>query len=139
MPNTITQTTLVQGKRTFINYITLVSDGSEETDLLIFDSSVVYAAVGLTDTLSASIEKVWFTGSKTANAGTIVLEYDASTDVVAVPITNSVASNWLVMDFTDFGGLKNYAGSGKTGDVNLTTTGLDAGDSFIIVLQMRLA
>ena len=40
-----------------------------------------------------------------------------------------------VLDFSPFGGLQNTSGSGKTGDINLTTTGASSGDSYMIVLH----
>ena len=40
------------------------------------------------------------------------------------------------MDFSEFGGLKNTAGSGKTGDINLTTIGASNNDSYVIVLEL---
>jgi len=139
MVNTVTQTHIIKDQRRLINYITLVSDGSEESDLVVYDSSVVCAAVGLTDQLNASIQHVWFSGAKPANAATLVLEYDATTDVLALPINFAAAGDaHMDMDFTFFGGLKNYAGTGKTGDILLTTTGLDSGDSFTLVLDIRI-
>jgi len=140
MANTVTQTTLIKGQREFINYITLVSDGSEETDLVIFDSSAVFAAVGLTDTMNASIERIIFSGAKLANVGTIKLEWDATTDVLALPIAfAALGDSSCVLDFSRFGGLKNYAGTGKTGDLLMTTTTLDSGDAFTLILQMRIS
>ena len=40
------------------------------------------------------------------------------------------------MDFQDFGGLPNNAGSGKNGDILLTTKGHSSGDTYSIVLEM---
>jgi len=40
------------------------------------------------------------------------------------------------MDFQDFGGLSNNAGSGKTGDILFTTKGHSSGDTYSIVLEM---
>ena len=39
-------------------------------------------------------------------------------------------------DFTGFGGIQNTAGTGKTGDIKLTTTGASSGDSYVIVLTL---
>lgn len=140
MPNAVTQTVLIQGSRKYINYITLVSDGSEETDLVVYDSSVVCAAVGIPDNLNASIEKIHISAYKAANVGQIVLEFDAATDVLAMPFTIAAAGETHYhFDFSEFGGLKNYAGTGRTGDVLLTTLGLDTGDSIMIVLEMRVS
>lgn len=140
MSNTINNITLIQGQRNYTNLFTLRSDGSQETNLLVFDSSVVYAASGLTDTKNASIEKVWFSGSKLSTSGFINLTWDADTDVIALPITFGPTSNAaFFMDYSRFGGLKNYSGTGKTGDLLMTTSGLASPDGFTIVFQMRLA
>jgi len=40
------------------------------------------------------------------------------------------------MDFQDFGGLPNNAGSGKNGDILFTTIGHSSGDTYSIVLEM---
>ena len=40
-----------------------------------------------------------------------------------------------VLDFSPFGGLQNTSGSGKNGDINLTTTGHSSGDTYLIVLH----
>ena len=39
-------------------------------------------------------------------------------------------------DFTEFGGIANTAGTGKTGDIKLTTTGASSGDSYVMVLTL---
>ncbi len=139
MANTVNQTQIIRSSRRVINYITVVSDGSEETDLVVYDSSAVATLLGITDPLDSRIENIWFSGSKAANTATLLLEYDASTDVVAMPINfSATGDSHLHMCFEQFAGLKNYAGTGKTGDILLTTTGLDSGDSFMMVLDVRL-
>ncbi len=40
------------------------------------------------------------------------------------------------MDFSDFGGLVNTSGAGKTGDINLTTLGAASNDTYVIVLNL---
>ena len=40
-----------------------------------------------------------------------------------------------ILDFSPFGGLQNTAGSGKNGDVLLTTTGHSSGDTYLIILH----
>ena len=40
-----------------------------------------------------------------------------------------------ILDFGPFGGLQNTAGSGKNGDLLLTTTGHSSGDTYLIVLH----
>lgn len=132
MANTITNTRIILGERRIVQYICIDSDGSEETDLVVYDSSVVATALGKADPLDCSILAVQY--SSNAVVGIIHLEFDANTDVLAhaFPVTNSQQ-----MDFREYGGLNNTSGTGKTGDITLTTTGLAAGDKVTIILQVR--
>ena len=60
MANTITQTTLLGSgdDKNIIRHIHITSDGSEETNLVIYDNS---AFVG--DTSKGKIEQIWASGS----------------------------------------------------------------------------
>ena len=40
------------------------------------------------------------------------------------------------MDFSNFGGIQNTSGSGKTGDILLTTIGAANLDTYVIVLDL---
>ena len=40
------------------------------------------------------------------------------------------------MDFKNFGGIPNNAGSGKNGDILFTTKGHSSGDTYSITLEM---
>lgn len=134
MANTVTNTQLVgdQG-RVRINYLTLVSDGTEETDLVIYDSS----ARNTVDPLTCSILKIKGCLNILDHAAIDVrahLEFDATTDVLALSLP---INQPFEFDFTDVGGLKNYAGTGITGDIVLTTTGLESGDTLFLVMEVR--
>jgi len=59
--------------------------------------------------------------------------FDASTDVLAWQLN----ADWSdTIDFTDFTGIPNNAGSGKTGDVQFTTVGHSSADVYSIVMQV---
>lgn len=133
MANTITNTRLVLGDKRVVQYIAVDSDGSEETDLVVYDSSAVAAALSpaRTDPLNCRIRSIIFSGN--AALGTLKLEFDATTDVLAFSL---MGNQPLAVDFMKFGGLKNTAGTGITGDITLTTLGLAAGDSFVIILEI---
>jgi hypothetical protein len=76
------------------------------------------------------IEKVWF-----ATAGMAVnILWDATTPVLALPIPADASGEH---DFTSIGGLVNPKATGYTGDIKFTTVGHTAGDSYLIVLQLR--
>ncbi len=133
MPNTNTNTRLIVGNRHVVQYLCIDSDGSEETDLVIYDSSVVATALGIPDSLNCAINSITY--STNSLLGVVKLEWDASTDVLAFALP--AAGNSETFCFEKFGSLKNTAGSGKTGDITLTTTGLVSGDSITLVIDVR--
>lgn len=62
----------------------------------------------------------------------VQLLWDATTDVVIMPLAGRGR-----MSFKDFGGLQNNAGSGKTGNILIQTTGWTSGiQVFTVVLEM---
>jgi hypothetical protein len=128
MANTITNIKQINGSKNHVAYITLASDGTNETNTVIYDSST-YSG---TDSLKNRIKKIHysFDGAATARAK---LLWDATTKVLAFTIPPQMSDRF---DFSSIGGLSNPAGAGITGDIVLTTTGLAAGDSLIIVLEM---
>lgn len=138
MANTVTNTRILCNNAQVIQYITISSDGTEESDLVVYDSSAVATALGLTDTTNCAINSIYATVSAAqpavSGAGARVwLEFDASTDVLALDIPpNTVVKN----DFRPIGKLKNTGGSGKTGDILLNTAGLESGDKITIILNV---
>ena len=63
----------------------------------------------------------------------VQLFLNASTNVLLVELAESSNGH---MDFKDFGGLPNNAGSGKNGDILFTTKGHSSGDTYSITLEM---
>ena len=120
------------GKQDILVYLTVASDGSEETDYVVYDSSAHATTLGISDPLTCTLREVYF--SSNSAAGVLHLEWDATTDVLAIPLTNQAKH----LCFDKIGGLKNQGGTGRTGDITLTTTGLAAGDSIMIVLKVRM-
>lgn len=137
MANTITNTTLYYSPTRVVKYVTLKSDGTNETNTVIYDSSVIATSVGDTDPLTCNIESIYASASA-ANTARVFLLWDATTPVVAIDIPT--ATNPTKADFRrkiPIGGLVNQGGAGKTGDILLTTTGLAAGDIITIVMEIR--
>lgn len=132
MANTITNTRTVVGKRKIVQYVTLLSDGTQESGTVIYSSSGVATALGTADPLNSSIRDIRYVASGAATRAHLL--WDATTDVVALSLPYSAGGASLTMQFNDVGGLKNSSGAGKTGDVLLTTTGLAAGDTLTIIL-----
>ena len=134
MANTNTNTRPIINGNTVVQVFNCASDGSEETDLVIYDSSVVATALGISDPLDCAIKELWFYPSVTTTTR-LFLEFDATTDVLAFALP-SVGP--VHVDFTTImGGLANNAGTGITGDITLTTTGLEAGDKFTLILKVK--
>lgn len=121
------------GANSVVQYVSIASDGSEETDLVIYDSSAVATALGKTDTLHCRLNSIRFVSNSAA--GVFTIEWDADTDVLALPLP--FGGSPLEMDFREIGGLINKGSTGRTGDITLTTTGLAAGDSLTIILDVR--
>lgn len=127
MANTITQTTLVGGgdSKTVVRHIHIISDGSEETDLVIYDNSTLVANVN-----KGSLIRVKATGS----ACLCRLEWDQTADFQVISFD---PSQGVDLDFSCFGGIRNPGGTGATGDLVLTTANLDAGDEVTIIIEIN--
>ena len=136
MANTNTLTTLVAGKNEVVIHLAMFSDGTEETDLVIYDSSAVATTLGLTDSLNCSILEIHSAISSNTAATTtpqMRLEFDATTDVMAWSLPVGQGH----YNFRKIGGLKNTSGTGITGDITLTSVALQASDNMSLVLIVR--
>lgn len=126
MANTVTQRTLMgAGKdKNVLRLIHIVSDGSEETDLVVYDNSTL-----VNDVTKGVLKKVWISG----NDCVARLEWDQTTDAPAFAGNPSTGGHW---NFEEFGGIGNPGGSGATGDLLLTTNSLDAGDELFLIIHI---
>ena len=126
MANTITQRTLLGAgnDKTIVRSIHIVSDGSEEADLVIYDNSAFVA-----DVTKGVLKEVWVSGSGCQG----VMEWDQTTDSPAFTFDPSNSGSW---NFNSFGGIGNPGGAGATGDLVLTTTNLDAGDVLTLIIKI---
>lgn len=130
MADTVTSTTVLDGDKDFIVQLTNVSDSTGESAVTKVDVSGLTArkSDGAACT-GVKLEKVFYSVLGFTKIG---LLWDASTDTLCMELNPSADG---VLDFSEFGGLQNTSGSGKTGDINLTTTGASSGDSYMIVLH----
>ena len=129
MADAVTSTTLMDSDRVAIIQLTSTSDGTGEAAVkkvdvsALSDSSTGQACTGVRlakivySTFGMSVKLLW----------------DATTDTICWDLNADYTTD---EDFTDFGGIRNTAGSGKTGDIMLTTTGHTNGDSYVIVLTV---
>lgn len=126
MTNTVTQRTVSGGgsDKNIIRTIHIASDGSEETDLIVYDNSTF-----CNDVTKGNLKQVWLSG----NAATMRLEWDQSSDSPAFAGGPENGTHW---DFRGFGGIPNPNGSGATGDLLLTTNSLDSGDEVFLVIHI---
>ncbi len=128
MANTITQQTLFgdANSKVVIRHIHIVSDGSEETDLVIYDNSTL-----MNDASKGVLDKVEAHGSSCI----LRLEWDQTTDspICSVDPANNPCINFARM----VGGRRNPNGTGATGDIVLTTANLDAGDEVSLFITVR--
>lgn len=134
MANTNKLTNISISKKEAWVYFTLASDGTEETNLPIYDSSVVATAFGDSDPLTSAIIDV-FAVCNAASTARVVLRWDAATPILAMTIP--AATNPTKFCAGEIGSLPNPAGTGITGDITLTTTGLESGDSITILLRVK--
>ena len=135
MADAVTSQTLSDGDRIAVMKFTNISDGSGESSVAKVDVSALAASnAGLTPAL-VTIEQIWYD----IGGMRVALEWNATTNVVAAVLGGSAAAGpgSGYMDFRSFGGLKNNAGSGIDGDIDLTTSGHTNLDHYTIVLQLR--
>ena len=129
MADAVTSTTLMDSDRVAIIQLTNTSDGTGEAAVkkidvsALSDSSTGQACTGVRlakivySTFGMSVKLLW----------------DATTDTICWDLNADYTTD---EDFTEFGGIRNTSGSGKTGDIMLTTTGHTNGDSYVIVLTL---
>ena len=130
MADTVSSTTILDGDKDFIVQLTNVSDSTGESAVTKVDVSGLTARKS--DGAACTGVKLFRVYYSILGFTKIGLLWDASTDTLCMELNPSADG---VLDFSPFGGLQNTAGSGKTGDINLTTTGASNGDSYMIVLH----
>ena len=126
MANTVTTQTIVSSSKHLIYKWHIVGDGSgEETALKMVDVSTFSAPVPT----EVRVVGIW----ASLHGFAARLLWDADTDVAMM----SLPEGEDIFDFTKFGGLPNNAGTGKTGDIMISTIGLGSTDHGTIVLEME--
>ena len=124
-----TQTIQDDGKTAIFRF-TNVSDGTGESAVVKIDvSSLAPDPMTNAACSSVTIQKIYYT---TIGMG-VKIFFDATTDVLAWQLN----ADWTdTLDFSDFTGIPNNSGSGKTGDIAFTTVGHSSGDVYNIVIQV---
>jgi hypothetical protein len=130
MADAVTSQTLFDGDKHVVMKFTNISDGTGESAVKKVDVSALESDIYGNTCTSVAIEKIWWQciGMK------VRLFFDASSDVFIIELGENQSG---YHDYSEFGGIKNNAGSGKTGDIDFTTVGHSSADTYTIILKMR--
>jgi|TARA_B100001964_G_scaffold230863_1_gene284829 hypothetical protein len=130
MADAVATQVIQQDGKTAIYRFTNVSDGTGESAVVKIDvSGLAKDPMTGKSCSSVVIQKIYYA---TIGMGVKIL-FDATTDVLAWQLN----ADWAdTLDFTDFTGIPNNAGSGVTGDVSFTTVGHTSGDVYTIIMQV---
>ena len=129
MADAVTSQTIQDGERNLVMKFTNVSDGTGESAVKKVDvSALATNSKGQTCT-KVKIQRIYW-----ATVGmSVKLEFDATSNVLLIGLPADSTGDEYYDSFT---GIPNNAGSGLTGDIDLTTTGHSSGDSYMIILEM---
>jgi len=129
MADAVTSQTIIDGERNCIMKFTNVSDGTGESAVAKVDVS---ALTSNSEGVSCSEVRVMRVSHAIVGMS-VQLFLNATSNVLLMELAESSNGH---MDFKDFGGIPNNAGSGKNGDILFTTKGHSSGDTYSIVLEM---
>jgi len=129
MADTVTTQTIMDGERNLIMKFTNVSDGTGESAVAKVDVSALSSNSDGKACSEVRIMRI----SHAIVGMSVQIFFDATTNVLLMELAESSNGH---MEFKEFGGIPNNAGSGKTGDVLFTTKGHSSGDTYSIVLEM---
>jgi len=130
MADAVATQTIQDGAKTAIFRFTNVSDGSGESAVTKIDvSGLSRDPMTGRACSSVTIRQIYYS---TIGMGVKIL-FGATTDVLAWQLN----ADWAdTLDFTDFTGIPNNSGGGKTGDIKFTTVAHTNGDVYNIVMQV---
>ena len=129
MADAVTSQTIIDGERNCVMKFTNVSDGSGESAVAKVDVSALASNAAGVACSEVRVMRI----SHAVVGMSVQLFFDASSNVLLAELAESSNGH---MEFADFGGIPNNAGSGKTGDILFTTKGHSSGDTYSIVLEM---
>ena len=130
MADAVTSQTLFDGDKHVVMKFTNISDGTGESAVKKVDVSALESDINGNTCTSVAIEKIWWQciGMK------VRMFFDATSDKFIIELGENQR---VYHDYSEFGGIKNNAGSGKTGDIDFTTVGHSSADTYTIILKMR--
>tara|TARA_Y100001937_G_scaffold11945_1_gene14952 strand:- start:1237 stop:1656 length:420 start_codon:yes stop_codon:yes gene_type:complete len=121
------------GAKSILVKLTNISDGSGESAVAKVDVSALAKSTDGESCSRVAVQEIYYDifGMR------VDLLWNASSNVICKVLgANGALSSQGYMDFRDFGGLTNNAGSGVNGDLLLTTTGHTSGDHYTIILKL---
>ena len=135
MADAVTSQTLVDTTKRAVIKLTNLSDGNGESSVKKVAVSALTSHSDGTACSRVTIDQIWYD----IGGMRVALEWNASSNVVAIVLGGSAAAGNVQghMDFRSFGGIKNNAGGGINGDIDLTTNGHTNLDHYTIVLELR--
>jgi hypothetical protein len=122
MADAVTSQTIQDGERKAVLKFTNISDGSGEAAVKKIDVSALSAN-------SAAAAKIWW---QCVGMGVELLN-DATANTLIIGL--SPDSNGF-HNYSDFSGIPNDAGDGKTGDVLFTTIGASNTDTYTVIIEV---
>ena len=129
MADVVASQTIIDGQKTAVLKLTNVSDGTGEANVVKVDVSALESNPSGIACSEVRIVRV----SHAIVGMSVQLFFNATANVLLIELAESSNGH---MNFGDFGGIPNNAGSGKNGDVLFTTKGHSSGDTYSIVLEM---
>ena len=129
MADTVTSQTIQDGERKAVLKFTNISDGTGESAVTKIDVSALTSNNAGKACSEVAIAKIWW---QCVGMGVELLN-DATTDTLIIGL--SPDSNGF-HDYSDFSGIPNDAGSGKTGDVKFTTIGASNTDTYTVIVEV---
>ena len=129
MADAVTTQTIIDGERNCVMKFTNVSDGTGESAVAKVDVSALASNAAGVACSEVRVMRI----SHAIVGMSVQLFFDATSNVLLAELAESSNGH---MEFQDFGGIPNNAGSGKTGDILFTTKGHSSGDTYSIVLEM---
>ena len=130
MADAVTSQTLFDGDKHVVMKFTNISDGTGESAVKKVDVSALNSDIYGNTCSSVAIEKIWCQciGMK------VRMFFDSTSDAFIIELGENQSG---YHDYSEFGGISNNAGSGKTGDIDFTTVGHSSADTYTIILKMR--
>lgn len=129
MADAVTSQTIQDGERKAVLKFTNASDGSGESAVKKVDVSALATNSAGDTCTGVTINKIWWQ----CTGMSVKIEFDATSNVLAIGLSEDSTGHH---DYSDFSGIPNNAGGGKTGDLDFTTVGAGSGDTYMIVLEL---